>query len=86
MLKDMSEVFLAPNEEMNIDRRDDTECDEQLPAHETIDLDDRRKPSICSNESVSSSSGEVSNGDPTGDTGKIGSLFLINKNCFLSNS
>ncbi len=71
----MSQVFLASNEEINSERRDDMECNKQLPAHETIDLDGRRKSSMCSSKSSSSSSGEVSQGDPMVDTSKIGRLI-----------
>ncbi len=56
--KDMSEVFLAPNDEMK-------------PAHEIIDMDDRRKSSMCTSQSSSSSSEDGSQGDPTVDTSKI---------------
>jgi hypothetical protein len=62
---DMSEVFLAPNEEIDSDRKDDIEIEEKLPAHETIDLGDRRKLSVGSSKSVSSSSGEISRSNPT---------------------
>ena len=67
---DMSEIFLAPNEELQSDRKDEKESDEKLSVHETIDLPDRQKSSVFSSESVSSSSVEVPQRDPEGDTGK----------------
>ena len=51
------------------------EYSEHLPGHETIDLDDRRKSSMCSSHSTSSSSDDGSQGDPTVDTSKVKSVI-----------
>ncbi len=74
---DMSEVFLAPNEELDSELRDETEIEEKLPAHEAIDLRDRRKSSIGSSKSGSSSSVEVSKRNSTVDMGKKNNNYFV---------
>jgi hypothetical protein len=74
---DMSEVFLAPNEELNSELKDETEIEEKLSAHEAIDLRDRCKSSIGSSKSGSSSSVEISKRNSTVDMGKkINNYFV----------
>ncbi len=68
---DMSEVFLAPNEELNSECIIEIEIEEKLPAHETIDLGDRRKSNVSSSKSGSSSSAEILKTNPTVDMGKL---------------
>jgi hypothetical protein len=68
---DISEVSLAPNGEINSERRDDTEADARVPAHNTIDLDDRRNLRINSSNSEPSSSVEAPTRNSTVNIGKI---------------
>ncbi len=76
---DMSEVFLAPNEEIDSERRDDTEIEEKVSTHENIGLGGRRKSSVSSSKSASSSSAEVPRRNITVDIGNLFILFLINE-------
>jgi hypothetical protein len=75
--EDMSEVFLAPNEEIDSERRDDTEIEEKVSTHENIGLGGRRKPSVSLSKSSSSSSAEVPRTNLTVDIGNLLILFLI---------
>jgi hypothetical protein len=68
---DMSEVFLAPNEEIDSERRDEIEREEKLASHDVIDFIARPKSIIGSSKSTSSSSIELPKIYPTADMGKV---------------
>lgn len=67
--EDMSEVFLAPNEDIENDRKSAMEIDAALANHEAIDMPHRRKQSIGSSKSFSSSSGEICQGGTVDHSG-----------------
>lgn len=73
---DMNEVFLAPNEQVDSEVKDEIGTEEKLPTHETVDMNDRRKSSISSSRSTSSISTEIPQRNSTVDMGK----FLFNEN------
>jgi hypothetical protein len=78
---EMTGVFLAPKDEDNDDYRDGLDTDEKLASHETIDLDERRKSSITSSKSDSSSCIKTPKRNSTVDMGKkfIKKVFDISK-------
>jgi hypothetical protein len=74
---DMSEIFLASNEELDSECRAEIEIEVEakLPAHKIIDMGNRRKSSVSSSKSGSSSSSlEIPKRNPTVALGK---LFLL---------
>lgn len=79
---DMSEVFLAPNEEIDSEIKDDTEIEQKLSTHGTFDLNARRKSSINLSKSTSSSSIEISQRRTTVNLGKF-FLEKLGKNNFI---
>ena len=75
--EDMSEIFLAPNEEIDSERRDEIEREEKLPPNEVIDMIVRRKSTISSINSDSTSSTDFPKRNPTIDMGRILLLYLF---------
>lgn len=75
--EDMSEVFLAPNEEIDSERIVEIEKEERLPTHQVIDLGERRKSTISSSKSDSSSSTDFPKRNPTIDMGRVLLLYLF---------
>jgi len=67
----MSEIFLATNDELGCELRNEIEIEEKFAVHQVIGLGDRRKSCIGSSESESPSSAELSKRNSTVDMGKI---------------
>jgi hypothetical protein len=67
----MSEIFLATNDELGCELRNEIEIEEKFAIHKVIGLGDRRKSCIGSSESESPSSAELSKRNSTVDMGKI---------------
>ena len=80
---DMSEIFLAPNEEIENDRKSVMEIEATLANHEGIDMAYRRKQSIGSSKSLSASSGEVCQGGKFDHSGNGFEKSLLVENDFL---
>lgn len=80
---DMSEIFLAPNEEIEHDRKSVKEIEATLDNHEGIDMTNRRKQSICSSKSISFSSGEICQGETFDRSGNGSEKSRLVENDFL---
>ena len=72
---DRSEVFLAPNEEIDNERKTELAAAEKFSTHDTIDLVCRRFSSFSTSKSDSSPSTEVPNMASTVEIGNISFFF-----------